>query len=52
MATVNHGKYREVCTEASAIHNYLRRNIYSSTAAAGGATPILGVLLATTLAAS
>jgi hypothetical protein len=30
----------------------VRRKIYSSTAAAGGATPILGVLAATTLAAS
>ena len=49
-----HGKYSEVCTEAYAIHKLraVRRKIYFSTAAAGGATPILGVLAATTLAAS
>jgi hypothetical protein len=42
------------CTEAYAIHKLraVRRKIYFSTAAAGGATPILGVLAATTLAAS
>ena len=40
--------------QAYAIHKLraVRRKIYFSTAAAGGATPILGVLAATTLAAS
>jgi hypothetical protein len=48
------GRYSEVCTEAYAIHKLraVRRKIYSSAAAAGGATPIFGVLAATTLAAS